>query len=329
MEMNELQPEERMAERFSKLQGLVPPVDVFSVAKSIAQTKIVAFPDWSNSDGLTLDLKVPGKRPRIYINSRIGYHRQRFTAAHEIGHIIVPWHIGDIVDDLSIGDSRANSRYRRLEGEANRFAAELLMPRKWAAALCHNVEHLRGAVITIAEVADVSLSAAALRALQLGPTGYVVAHCRDGRITMIGQTPGTRASLPEKGAGMESLKLSAFHDPELFAGGNSAVYVWKERESLVAPNSPPDDWRSILVQMLEIIPVERRVKAHTQINAIVGFRLGKHPKGTPEDVMYKDVIKAFEHRSDGNIDVQHLRKHPDFGAYVLARIYERSAAKSS
>jgi IrrE N-terminal-like domain len=327
MKMNELRPEERMAERFSKLQGLLPPVDVFSVAKSIAQTSTVTFPDWASSDGLTLDLKVPGKRPRIYINSRIGYHRQRFTAAHEIGHIIIPWHIGDIVDDLSIDDSRDNSRYRRLEGEANRFASELLMPRRWAAALCNNVEHLRGAIITIAEVADVSLSAAALRALQLGPSGYVIAHCRDGEITMIGQTPGTRASLPEKGARLDSLKLSAFHDPELFGGGNATVYVWKERVSLVAPDSPPNDWRSILGKMLEIIPVERRVRALTQINAIVGYRLGKHPRGTTEDLMYKDVVKAFEHRTDGNVDVQQLRKHPDFEAYVLARIYERSAAK--
>lgn len=313
-----------MARRLAELNGLTPPVDVLKLARSLADTKQLQFPDWASADGLTLNLKVPNQRPLIVVNQRINEFRQRFTLAHEIGHVIIPWHIGDIVDDLNAANNSTNSRYRRLEAEANRFAAELLMPSDWTERICNEVEHLRGAVITVAEVAQVSLAASALRVLQKGPAGYVVAYTTDSNIELIGQTEGTKAALPEKGTSVDNLRMTAFEPPEIYPKGKNAIFVWKELDSVAPPGCPPDDWRSLLASILNSFPAERRKTLQNQLNAIVGYRLSKHPKGTDVEVLYKDVVKAFENRTDHNQDVQIARKHRDFDSYVVARIYERA-----
>jgi predicted transcriptional regulator len=66
-----------------------------------------------------------------YYTARINRHesreRQRFTLAHEIGHYLLHReHIGDGISDDILYRSKLSSNQ---EIEANRFAAELLMPR--------------------------------------------------------------------------------------------------------------------------------------------------------------------------------------------------------
>lgn len=61
--------------------------------------------------------------------------RRRFSIAHELGHFLIPTHKGHSGDgfscslgDLRVGDTREHDRRQRVEAEANRFAAHLLMP---------------------------------------------------------------------------------------------------------------------------------------------------------------------------------------------------------
>jgi len=69
------------------------------------------------------------EHPRIYLNSRDAPVRQRFTAAHEIGHHFSrtyedgsKYGFVDSRDDLASSGKDPNERW------ANQFAAELLMP---------------------------------------------------------------------------------------------------------------------------------------------------------------------------------------------------------
>jgi len=59
---------------------------------------------------------------RVYTNAYDIPQRQRFTAAHEIGHIVL--HEGENVVDLRV----TTTPYDTPEADANSFAAELLMP---------------------------------------------------------------------------------------------------------------------------------------------------------------------------------------------------------
>ena len=74
-----------------------------------------------------------GKSYRIVINSRHHSNRQRFTAAHELGHYIyhrdlLDFGVGDTVAYRSEGSDFPNSKIGPIqETEANRFASNLLM----------------------------------------------------------------------------------------------------------------------------------------------------------------------------------------------------------
>ena len=65
----------------------------------------------------------------IGINSRHSKNRQRFTIAHEIGHLKL--HSPDLYVDRNFSvhrDQRSSEATDKSEIQANRFAAELLMP---------------------------------------------------------------------------------------------------------------------------------------------------------------------------------------------------------
>lgn len=61
--------------------------------------------------------------------------RRRFSIGHELGHFLIPTHMpreGEgfscSLADLRSADTRERNRHKRIEAEANRFAAQLLMP---------------------------------------------------------------------------------------------------------------------------------------------------------------------------------------------------------
>jgi Zn-dependent peptidase ImmA (M78 family) len=61
--------------------------------------------------------------------------RRRFSIGHELGHFLIPTHMpreGECFScslaDLRSADTREKDRHKRIEAEANRFAAHLLMP---------------------------------------------------------------------------------------------------------------------------------------------------------------------------------------------------------
>lgn len=63
----------------------------------------------------------------IFVDNNEAYVRQRFTAAHEIGHYVLHKdHIGQGVEDNYL--LRSEGLSSRTEAQANRFAADLLMP---------------------------------------------------------------------------------------------------------------------------------------------------------------------------------------------------------
>lgn len=116
---------DRLAElvisRFLKASEL--PVDLEYVASHFAQVSKV---EWEIPlDGITLDLL--STCPRIFLRDVPAnfLRRQRFTLAHELGHVLIPWHTSQIVCSLSNHGIDGMPDY---EHEANYFASRLLMP---------------------------------------------------------------------------------------------------------------------------------------------------------------------------------------------------------
>ena len=71
----------------------------------------------------------------ILVNRQSPRQRQRFTIGHELGHFLNPWHVPVDGDGFrcTAGDMRkfgasSDDRAARMEAEANRFSAGILMP---------------------------------------------------------------------------------------------------------------------------------------------------------------------------------------------------------
>ena len=107
---------------------------------------------------------------RILVNSNIpNRHRKRFTAAHEIGHVCL--HIQTNKkskftcrdEDISASADN-NDKYER---EANEFASSLLMPSSVVSPLVLRSDLVWPLIHRIKDLCDVSLEAAARRAITL------------------------------------------------------------------------------------------------------------------------------------------------------------------
>lgn len=108
------------------------PVDVRSLPKRLGISLKEAF----LADGISGMLERSGDTFAITICANDPHTRQRFTLAHEIGHYMLHRHlVGDGIDDDRAYRSTQIGKYHNTligpaeETEANKFAANLLMPR--------------------------------------------------------------------------------------------------------------------------------------------------------------------------------------------------------
>ena len=94
-------PARKIARRVVERHELVPPIDVKTLLEHYADLLILPIP-FEGIDGISMHLKVPGRTPRVIVNENNSENRLRFTMAHELGHVIIPWHVGMIIDITDI-----------------------------------------------------------------------------------------------------------------------------------------------------------------------------------------------------------------------------------
>jgi Zn-dependent peptidase ImmA (M78 family) len=106
-------------------------------------------------DGWCLAL---GSRAIVRINSLLSPRRQRFTLAHELGHLVlgVPTIVGESLEDMLGSDSDEERR-------VNDLAAELLIPTQVVKAALPELPIVATALKRLARQANVSELAAAIR----------------------------------------------------------------------------------------------------------------------------------------------------------------------
>lgn len=98
------------------------PVKVGSLAAKLGvRVKLSTLPN-----GISGEIKKDEEGYIIRVNRHDTKERQRFTLAHEIGHYMLH---KDMIGDGIVDDALYRSRLSdRLEAEANKFAADILMP---------------------------------------------------------------------------------------------------------------------------------------------------------------------------------------------------------
>jgi len=115
-------------------------------------------------------MRKTGDTVRLYINNSDNPYRQRFTVAHELGHVVL--HLNDFEEgdypERNISMFRNNSNIdpgdRYKETEANQFAAALLMDEELVKDMWEKFKSLK----SMADAFEVSKEAMAYRLGNLG-----------------------------------------------------------------------------------------------------------------------------------------------------------------
>jgi len=165
--MDEIAAARRALERFNDTYGLgAPPVDVAELAGSLCCLRVRVGHDLRALVNAATDLHISGvllpATSEIWVRRDESLTRRRFTIAHEIGHHFL--HSDGATVLCRAADVDQSEEAARLkERQANRFAAELLMPEDLVR------EHAGGDadVADLARTFDVSPIAMAYRLVNL------------------------------------------------------------------------------------------------------------------------------------------------------------------
>jgi hypothetical protein len=314
--MNEL-PAISLAKRLVAKHGLVPPVDVDSIVRRYAHLHFADFPV-EGIDGICVDLKALGKLPRVIVNSRNPPTRQRFTLAHELGHIVIPWHMGTIIDRTE-ADSPAANDYWEMEAEANAFAAELLMPSEWIASRVRDSEGLAQVHATVFKQCKTSPMSAAIQLARQLPANTVFAAKRNGLVEFSGRTSGTLASELSRGSPFDDGAYAYCEEHSYVCAGEREFHWWRLPSEVRLESDDPRTWRDILDQIvLEIrVPSKDVAKFKMSINGVIASanssvkRSGNHTVAT--------VCAASLQRLRDREQFAEFSRHPKFAAFVLKR----------
>ncbi len=275
-------------------------------------------------DGITADLKVPGKRPRVFVNTDRPERRRRFTLAHEYGHIRIPWHMGTIVDvaDQEEGDS-GNTGYWRMEEEANRFASELLLPRIWLRELCETAS--AAAVHRAAsERAEVSRAATAIALVEAAPPGWLYARIVDGEVRATRKSAGTITDKIPWGMRVTDVELPPGAVKTALSDYDCTHVWWQvEEEQPVPSRSTEREWRDLLDELLSVSGLQRddQKQLAKRINGVLSAAnsgLLTAEARTPQR-LYAALITRFR-QADLGAAFEAVKEHPLLQEFILARM---------
>ena len=126
-------PERIVAEILRQLPDLPTPVPIEALATAVGITAIHRMTTESFEGGL---ITQPERRDGvILVNGGANRLRQRYTIGHELGHYLIPSHQPGATGqftcskaDMNLRKADRDNRGQRMEAEANRFSAGMLMP---------------------------------------------------------------------------------------------------------------------------------------------------------------------------------------------------------
>ncbi len=168
--------DEKKAKELLENQGITgPPVPVEVIARKIGAELV--FEPFTGEDDISGILYRKGKQRIIGINSAHPKTRQRFSIAHEIGHLVLHTKrlFVDKVVRVDFRDSISSLAINNEEISANVFAAGLLMPRDFIEREIIRISSKRKSLPSkerlireLANIFDVSLQAIEYRLNNLG-----------------------------------------------------------------------------------------------------------------------------------------------------------------
>ena len=307
-------PEQRVARLVSERLRLKTPVNLEKLAKQFATVERDKLP----RDADAVVVYRTGSKPHIILNEEKPATRRRFTLAHEIAHVMIPWHLGTVACHTEWTVQFDDMDYAQTEAEANRFASELLMPRAWLRRRVRENKNLRSAFDAVFKAAGVSAQAVSMGLIQVLPPGYVFAALDDDETVLVfGYSQGTLANRPKPG---EKLCPDDYDRLASRKTKIKGVHWWFFDPSASIP--APRDHRSaslILSDLLKSLNIRgNRAEKHTQtINGIIGAA-NSAIRPCSQDELFSGLRQRFLSRPE----LRRVCSHGDFDAFLAQRALE-------
>ncbi|MXO72848.1 ImmA/IrrE family metallo-endopeptidase [Alteraurantiacibacter buctensis] len=207
----------------------------------------------------------------IIVAEGTSLRRRRFSIGHELGHFLMPSHrpcrgaaFNCSQTDLRLDNTREADRGRKMEAEANRFAAQLLMPPKRIRASLRSRQPDLAEIVRLAGEFDVSKAAMARSYVDAHRETLALIIAHEGRIKQAHRPDDFPWIDHRIGEVLPQDSITASHtllpgqitpmeecDPETWLGSGGARKVEVLSEQLLVQK---DGWAMIL---LHAEPVDR------------------------------------------------------------------------
>lgn len=318
-----IEPERRFAQNFSLKYKLAPPVKIEPIVREFADLEEVVIP--GSADAIVL--RRPGRRTKVLLSVQRNASRRRFTLAHELGHIILPWQVGSAFCHPHVTYIAPTDVHGRVEAQANRFATELLVPEQWLAAnLNTGGPHLARQILALADAAGVSpiVVSIALAPVYERPSATVVS---DGAGSF--KYPVFSKTFPLRRYSkwwldQETVKKLGGTISTATFGSYGLTAVCFEEPTTPEVGTSMEDSRTILTEILAAVPSEMRAKLRHRISGIIGYAYNSAIKSKTSGA----ILRILQQRFFGTPDLQLVTHHPRFGEFLAAKANELHARRS-
>jgi hypothetical protein len=333
-----LTPEERAAQRLLARHGLSPPIDVRALASEYADIEDVEMP--VRGDAVVIHHPKGHRRPLILLGKkRTSAERERFTLAHEIGHIIIPWHYGTISCSPTEGELLISDEFGMTEAEANRFASELLIPREWLESFIQRFSRIEDIFRKVVETAVVSYEAARIKLVGCLPPGYAcVVEGMPGSSPRIDCSVGTPLNLyidySDRSDPTRLLRALDRHatDSCTIPRWQGTIRWWRLDCRCDVPNIDDDRISTVILRdLLELLLDDPRVilKREQRINGLVGATNASCTGLRDVDTIFGAMKLRFSKR-DVLLDERLIEivNHSEFDVYLITKAKELASGQN-
>jgi IrrE N-terminal-like domain len=310
----------RLAARLVERFDLTPPVDVRAILDRYADVEAVSIP--TDCDALVIGLnRAEIARPRVIVNHNKPKRRQRFSMAHELGHILIPGHVS--MEVCFVGEEFYDSSSNH-EREAHEFASELLMPSAWVSGIVADSDHL-DEVFAAAAVANVSAAAAMMAIHRHLPPHEIIALMKSGHeVEMALVSPGTVAKAPYRGQRIDRKSIDVYAGSHGTVSFHGRTICWWEFDAELDLGPDDDDERSASEVLREIVddlsPIDPKARLSKlgSINGIAGWAKGAFNQSATVEEMFARLKARFANRPEHS----DAMSHPLFETYLRKKARE-------
>ncbi len=323
---------ETVVDRF----GLTPPIDVETLAHKWADIEEQPWP-MAGCDAVVVDLV--SDRPMIFVRTDVPRRRRLFTVAHELGHVLMAWHLGYAGGRLVCSPSsdqfdveplprrgRDDSDRQRLahEGEATRFASYLLAPERYVQAAIATQD--MGRVLSAIDETGMSMQAALIRLRASLLPGFAFSYADSDGSEAIISSSGTILPRWRSGLAINTLRESAFDWGRKTIGGKMVRWFrltdFKDVMAVADPRSTTELLRSAIRHSVD--DTSTHLTVFQSMNGVAGGSLSSDRATSAEQAL---AILRHKFSFSNRPEYAVVRRHPDFELYLHRKAQEWAAKR--